>query len=347
MTLHKTRKILSITHLCDVHVARREAKDMATVIGLKDRMSEEITIAVSELASNLAKHAIQGTLTLKIIDNNGRAGIQVESLDNGPGISDVERAMTDGFSTTDGLGCGLGTVNRLMDEFEIISKQNSTSVTHIICRKWDSPAVSQSSMLCPLEFGAATRAHPGMSLNGDAFVIKQWDENTLVAVIDGLGHGQFAHKAAESARQFIETHFEQTLPNLFLGVGRSCRSTRGVVMALAQFNWRKQILTFASIGNVETRILGGTEKFSPIIRRGIIGGNSIKPVITEYHWSPGQIMVFHTDGLSTRWRKKDFSKFENESAKFIALLMLRTLAKNEDDATVVVVRTLHNESKLF
>jgi len=328
---------LAISHSGDVSLARQIVKDTSLTIGFDIEASEEIALVAGELASNLVKHAKQGTLILSPIFDSTRAGVQIESIDNGPGIADVEQAMTDGFSTTGSLGYGLGTVNRLMDEFEITSQRGAMKGTHIICKRWlrgDMNLVAP----CPLEFGAATRPHPAMNVNGDTFTIKQWDESALVAVIDGLGHGQFAHKASQTARNYIERHFDQPLSEIFRGSARASRATRGVVMALARFDWKKSLLTFANVGNIEVRVIGSPEPPKFIIRRGIVGGNAPNPVITENRWEPRYIMVLHSDGLTTHWRWEDFPRLENNSATFIAQYLLRTLAKDNDDATVIVVK---------
>src|SRR5215471_8678078 len=88
---------------------------------------------------------------------------------------------------------------------------------------------TQSAMA--LDCGAATRTHPLMTVNGDAFVLKQWSTGALVGVIDGLGHGQCAHQAAQTAWQYVENHFDQPLGTIFRGAGHVCQATRGVVMA--------------------------------------------------------------------------------------------------------------------
>ena len=336
---------------------------MASGLGFEEKASEEIAIAVSELASNLVKHAQQGQLTLTPLNANDRPGIRVESRDAGPGIADVERALADGVSTTGSLGYGLGTVNRLMDTFDIHSQPGAG--THIVCTRWQRaglPRVSPS----PLEFGAATRAHPAMRENGDSFVLKTWDASVLVGVIDGLGHGQFAHRAAETARQYVESHFDQPLDAIFRGTSRACRASRGVVMALARFDWGLEVgdwklevrddetrrslksnfqsprsniqLTFASIGNIEARVFGNAAPVNLIVRRGVIGGHAPHVLVTTHHWEPRDLLVLHTDGLSSHWRWEDFPYLAQESATRTAQRLLQRLAKEDDDATVVVVK---------
>jgi serine/threonine protein phosphatase PrpC len=294
---------------------------------------------VSELASNLVRHAQGGTLTVEKVNRNGRPGISIESVDHGPGITDVEQAMTDGFSTAGGLGCGLGAVNRLMDRFDITSQQGVNPRTRIMCSRWIRPAVG--ARLCPLQFGVATRPCLNMAVNGDAFVIKHWDTGALVGVIDGVGHGQFAYRAAQTARQYVETHFDQSLEEIFRGVARTCRATRGVVMALSRFEFASDgtRYCFASVGNIESRVFGVGDRAYLIARRGILGGAARAARQTEHCWQTGSVMVLHSDGVSSHWDAESFSRLRKQSsAGAMAEHLLRMSGKPDDDATVVVVK---------
>jgi serine/threonine protein phosphatase PrpC len=190
-----------------------------------------------------------------------------------------------------------------------------------------------------LATGAATRPHLSFTENGDAFVIHHWDESLLVGVIDGLGHGPQAHMAAGAALRYVETHFDLPLEDIFRGVGRACRSTRGVVMALARFDWGRGRVTFASVGNIETRSLRGSAPSHYGVRRGIIGVSAPKPLVEEYAWDPEDVMVLHSDGLPSHWKWDDFPGLAEKSAGAIAQNLLRDLGKPDDDATVVVVRS--------
>src|SRR5262249_12283549 len=149
-----------------------------------------------------------------------------------------------------------------------------------------------------LEFGVASRPRRMGDDNGDAFLIKQWEGNALAGVIDGLGHGTFAHRAAQAARQYVETHFDQPIEKLFHGAGRACRATRGVVMSLARFDLVKATLTVAGVGNVELRLAGCPERFSPVVRRGIVGLNAPEAAPTTYSWNANSVLIMHSDGVS-------------------------------------------------
>jgi len=328
---------VEILHPSNVGAARLGASALAESIGFDPAVCEEIALAMTELATNLIKHTQGGKLTLTPLADGGRIGLEIESHDSGPGIADVEQALADRFSTAGTRGTGLGAVNRLMDELDITSGRGQA--TRIVCRKWVRQH-PRSTRACPLAFGVATRSRRNDEYNGDAFVVKQWAESALVGVIDGLGHGQLAHRAAWAARQYVESHFDLPLDQIFRGVDRACRSTRGVVMALARFDWGQDRLAFASVGNVEVRVFPSSALFPFSIRRGIMGLNAPKAMVTEHPWPPGHVLVLHSDGLRTHWNWKDFPSLAEQPAQAFAQELLRLLAKEEDDATVLVVRSV-------
>jgi hypothetical protein len=157
-------------------------------------------------------------------------------------------------------------------------------------------------------------------------------------VIDGLGHGQFAHRAAQTARQYVETHFDQPLDQIFRGTACACRATRGVVMALARFDWEQGSVSVASVGNIEVRVFSSCGSMYFPVRRGVIGLNAPGALVTRQNWDPNAIMVIHSDGLRTHWTWSEFPRLPGQSASAAAEDLLRALARANDDATVIVVR---------
>jgi anti-sigma regulatory factor (Ser/Thr protein kinase)/serine/threonine protein phosphatase PrpC len=328
---------LAVYQLAQAKQAAEMARQFAESLGFSQADSEEIALVVTELGSNLVRHASGGSIILTPAEASGRRGIRVESEDSGPGIADVERAMTDGYSTAGSLGFGLGTVNRLMDDLDFYSR--SPHGLHLVSYRWMRPQQRREVYAKGLDFGVATRSCRRLPENGDAFIITQWERHALVGVIDGLGHGPFAHRAAQTARRYVEQHFDQPLESLFRGVQRACRATRGVVMALARFDLAEQKFTAASVGNVEIRLFGSPEHFSLIVRRGIIGLNAPSPVPLEHPWTPESLLVMHSDGLSTHWNWNEFPELATAAPDAIAQRLLHVLGKIEDDATVVVARS--------
>src|SRR6185437_5556014 len=186
-------------------------------LGFSPRDCDDIALAVTELASNLLKHAAGGELRFEPTEAAGRKGLRIESLDCGPGIPDFERALRDGYSSAGSLGTGLGTVNRLMDDLQYHLQPAGGS--RITCSRLLRTGPRQHAR--HLEIGVASRAYRQVLENGDAYVSREWGTGSLVGVIDGLGHGQFAHRAAQVARQYIDQHYDLPLEALFRGVGRT------------------------------------------------------------------------------------------------------------------------------
>jgi serine/threonine-protein kinase RsbT len=123
-----------ITSDADIILARQRARELASEANFTPLESTFIATAISELARNVHQHADRGEVSIRIDRQEDRTGLIVVARDNGPGISDLDRALEDGFSTSGGLGLGLPSVKRLMDEFEIVSHQNHG--TTVIAKKW-------------------------------------------------------------------------------------------------------------------------------------------------------------------------------------------------------------------
>lgn len=118
----------------DVAVARQFARAIAVHQGLSRARVEALATAVSELARNIIVHAGGGEILVGSLEQGTRRGVQVVARDDGPGISDIEQALRDGFSTGNGLGLGLPSVRRLVDDFELVS--TVAAGTTVRLRQW-------------------------------------------------------------------------------------------------------------------------------------------------------------------------------------------------------------------
>ncbi|WIX89805.1 ATP-binding protein [Amycolatopsis sp. DG1A-15b] len=104
----------------DLLAARHAVRAAAVAAGFSIVDQTKIVTAASELVRNAYIHGGGGTMTVEAVRNRaGRLGLRLRVRDEGPGIADVDQAMTDGFSTGAGLGHGLGGTRRLVDEFDL------------------------------------------------------------------------------------------------------------------------------------------------------------------------------------------------------------------------------------
>ena len=106
----------------DVVLVRQLVRRGAQLAGLSLVDQTKLVTAASELARNTLIHGLGGEMTMRVFENNPRRGVQVVFQDTGPGIPDMERAMTDGWTSGNGLGMGLPGARRLVNDFEIESR---------------------------------------------------------------------------------------------------------------------------------------------------------------------------------------------------------------------------------
>lgn len=127
---------LRVYQQADVSMARLYVREVAREAGLAHTATEAMATAVSEVAQNIIVHAGRGEISVKLVARAGMLGVAAIATDNGPGIPDQQRAFQDGYSTAHGLGLGLSSARRLVDDFEIISAVGKG--TTITLKKWSS-----------------------------------------------------------------------------------------------------------------------------------------------------------------------------------------------------------------
>jgi serine/threonine-protein kinase RsbT len=133
MSPHDERE-LAIEDEGDVVAARQMVRQAAQAVGFGVTDTTRIVTAASELTRNICNHAGAGVMRVRSIDEDGRSAIELEFVDQGPGIPDVAQAMEEGYSTSGGLGLGLPGSKRLMDEMEVESAVGRGTTVRV--RKW-------------------------------------------------------------------------------------------------------------------------------------------------------------------------------------------------------------------
>ncbi|MGN6524375.1 MAG: sigma-70 family RNA polymerase sigma factor [Actinomycetes bacterium] len=125
---------IAIERDADIVEARGAARRLAARLALSPTELTLVATSVSEVCRNIVRFAGRGEVVIELVEQE-RRGVRVTARDAGPGIADVDRALTDGFSTYGGLGLGLPGVQRLMDDFSLLSgTDHGTTVT---MTKWE------------------------------------------------------------------------------------------------------------------------------------------------------------------------------------------------------------------
>jgi phosphoserine phosphatase RsbX len=195
-----------------------------------------------------------------------------------------------------------------------------------------------------VEWGVAGSVSPGQSQSGDHHVVCSFPDGVLVAVLDGLGHGDEAAAAATKAVRVLEDSAQEPIIALVRRCHEELRPTRGAVMSVASFAISYGLMTWMGVGNVQGVLRhSGTQKFKPqetlLLRAGIVGiqlpplAAAVLPVL------PGDILIFATDGV-----RGDFAQgpLEANTLQEAAENILQRFGKGNDDALVLVAKFLGN-----
>ncbi|WP_030904027.1 anti-sigma regulatory factor [Streptosporangium amethystogenes] len=118
----------------DVVLVRQRVRTVAVNVGLSLVDQTKVVTAASELARNALVYAGGGQVRVEVVHNGVRQGLRMTFSDNGPGIPDIEQALTDGWTTGNGLGLGLSGSRRLVDEFALESTPGEGTL--ITVTKW-------------------------------------------------------------------------------------------------------------------------------------------------------------------------------------------------------------------
>jgi anti-sigma regulatory factor (Ser/Thr protein kinase) len=196
-----TQVCLTVTESSQVAEARRRAVALAQGVGFNETGTGKVALVVTELATNLLKHATRGgALVLRAVPPSGTGGIEILALDTAPGMANVAACLRDGYSTTGSPGTGLGALLRLSSLCEIHSLLGKGTAVLVRLQPQGMGARQPPTVRCPpATIGAVCLPCAGETVCGDAWAVDQRAGRVLIMVADGLGHGPLAAEAAQEA----------------------------------------------------------------------------------------------------------------------------------------------------
>src|ERR1700741_2798691 len=127
-------EIIPVVDSKDIVAVRHAVRRQAVKIKLSLVDQTKIVTAASQLARNMFVYGGGGEVTLEVLWEGARRGLRARFIDKGPGITDIDLALRDGFTTGNGLGLGLGGAKRLVNEFSIESKPGQG--TRVMITRW-------------------------------------------------------------------------------------------------------------------------------------------------------------------------------------------------------------------
>ena len=318
---------LAVEDVSAVASCRAAGVALASRLGFPSARAEQLALAVTEAASNLYKHARQGSLLLRVNRDLEQPGIELVTIDAGPGLADVSAALRDGHSTAGSLGIGLGAIQRLADFTDLYSVPGHGTV--LVARFWPGPGPPV------IRCAGLIRPITGETECGDDFGAVQAGNVVTAILCDGLGHGPLAAAAASQAVAAILDEPGGEPAALLEHVHRRMAGTRGGAVGIVQLSG--SMARFAGLGNIAASILSGDTRKSMLSVPGIAGFQARVIRQFEYDVPPGAAVILHSDGLSSRWEVAAVPGVENKDPLLIAAVLLAEAGIHRDDAGIVVL----------
>jgi anti-sigma regulatory factor (Ser/Thr protein kinase) len=320
---------LRIEESSGIGASRRAATALAQRIGMPQQRRDELAIVVTELASNLVKHVGYGTLVLLPLPASMSPGVDIVSLDDGPGIKALRTAMSDGSSSSGTLGVGLGAVARLSNRCDVYTLRGTGTVLLASVRQGAGTELSPSAVL--------VRPITGESESGDGALITDDGQFRRVMLADGLGHGPLAARAAQQAIRACGDLPAATAPGTVLEqIHRALSGTRGAAAAVVRVELGTGAVRFAGAGNISSFLVAAERRTALLSDPGILGHQIRTVREVDAQASPGGALVMHSDGLSEKWTMDSYPNVLAYPAVLLAASLLRDAGTRRDDASVVV-----------
>jgi len=325
---------LPLGDMSRVGEARRLAATVGRRAGLSAAEASDLGIVVTEIASNAVRHAGGGELILRLLGGPAAGGVEMLCIDRGRGMVNVAESSRDGHSTGGSMGTGLGAARRIAHFFDIHSVAGLGTL--VLARIWAGgasrrPAVTEVAGVClPTE---------GETKCGDAWSALTAGGRLLVAVADGLGHGEGAAEASSLAMQLFASNAARPPAEIVEGIHLGIRATRGAAVAVAEIDARAGRLSYAGVGNIAARILDASGMRSLVSHHGIVGHQMRKVHAFEYPWTGEGTLIMQSDGITSQWKAESWPGILRRDPALLAAAVYRDHARLRDDSTVVVART--------
>lgn len=337
--------VFPVIEITQVGEARRQAARIAEASGLDEATAGNASIVVSELATNLVRYGKKGEILLRPLNDEAGLGLEVISIDHGPGIENTGRCLEDGYSTGGTAGNGLGAVKRLSAEFDLygsLAGAKQPGGTVVFSRVRAGRTIKKSAF----EWGVIERPAPHEVACGDTWRIAERDQQFAILMADGLGHGPQAAESADTAAEVFNADPFATPTEMMTIADRRLRGMRGASLAITQINARDNKLTHVGVGNIAGHLRSRTGSYRKglMSHNGTVGAEMRKVQQIEYEFPEQPLLILHSDGIQTRWLLESYPGLINRHPAVIAAVLARDFTRGRDDVTVCVVRSTASSS---
>lgn len=326
--------VFNLTERSYLNIIKKDIAKIAVLAGLSSKKIAEIELIVSEISTNLLKHAGGGEIIVRAL-YEGHKGIEILSIDKGPGMSDPAKMIEDGVSTTNTLGHGLGSIKRLSDQFQLYSVKGWGTV--LLSRVFTQPNAEASPS--KTDIYPIVLCKPGETLCGDSYAWKVNPYFVKVLLADGLGHGPLANKASQKACEVFKKSVFNNPSDILNDIHRQVKDTRGLVGTVAVYDLLKKEWKICGVGNISTRLCNAISSKTHMPYNGILGVNiSSRLESQSFVNEAGSYLILCSDGISSRWETSKHPSVFRYDLSILSAVIYKDYARQSDDMSVVVLK---------
>jgi anti-sigma regulatory factor (Ser/Thr protein kinase) len=318
----------------DVAAARRVGASVAESLGLDEASAGKLSVVITELGTNVLKHAGGGEMLFGVSEFGGVPSVEVLALDRGRGMTDVARCLADGYSTAGSPGTGLGAIARLATAFDVYTQPGSGTAVLVHLASTALPSARASDV----RVGGVSVPKPGEEVCGD-----DWDEerrsgHVTLMVVDGLGHGPAAAEASRACVAAFRAGRGQAPGARVEMIHDAARATRGAAVAVADVDAHGEVVRFAGLGNIAGAIHSAAGSRHLISQNGTAGHVARRVSEYTFPWPAGATLLMYSDGLATRYGLDAYPGLAVRQPALVAGVLYRDMRRGRDDVTVVVAQ---------
>lgn len=334
--LKKRQDSISILDEASLTLVREKIREVANSSGLSS-LVERANLIATELGRNQLHHARLGEMAIQKVIQNGVPGIEIIAADLGTGIVNPSATLRAEFSTNGSLGAGLSSAYQLSDQLDFdIRRGIGTCIWSRIFEK--NADFNRHQLNC--ELAIIGQSYPGEKISGDNACFLRQENQILLSVADGLGHGILANEASFKGIQSIEKHSQQSLATIIVECNENLIGTRGSTLGLVRFESKNSELEHLGVGDINTHLYSYERDKKYVTMPHFLG----KPFSSKHFRDekssvePGMVLIMYSDGLKSETSLKNELDVLRQPAVSIAQWLLEKFSRSNDDATVLVAK---------
>lgn len=314
---------------------KKEIHKRAEDAGISATKINALDLIVAEMTSNLFKYANDGEILMGVFGEGSSAYIELISIDNGPGMANPSKMMQDGVSTSNTMGHGLGSIQRMSDTFDLYSLPGwGTIVLSRVHNNSKDLKTPEKVVVRPIVV-----SKPGETTSGDGISVKKTDKYIKIMLADGLGHGPEANKAINEAALAFKISPDYSPTETLKFVHASIKKTRGAVINILAYNYQTRLWSSTGIGNIAVRLIGPATAKNQMSYNGIVGHNIPNTMNDqEYPAEQFNVVVLCSDGIKTRWDLVKYPMILKKDPAVLGAVIYKDHARKTDDMSVVVIK---------